>query len=152
MLWVSPPPYASSLSTQSAFTPNRDRKAAIPSGRKKGPEKSSSTQRNNLAAVAVDEARCQGAGRAASAMVSEGGGSPDGDCRPSPCGRHQYSAQLRPWRYERAARQHGACFEASYQRQNELTKQHTKQTAADYSQAENERRELSSLHTKHDVN
>eukprot|EP00965_Chrysotila_dentata_P194471 6176389-Pleurochrysis_carterae.AAC.1 len=43
------------------------------------------------------------------------------------CGRHQYGAPLRGWRYERAARQRGAClFEASYQRQNELTKQHTK--------------------------
>eukprot|EP00965_Chrysotila_dentata_P259960 6213740-Pleurochrysis_carterae.AAC.4 len=31
-----------------------------------------------------------------------------------------------------AARQRGACFEASHQRQNELTKQHTKQTAADH--------------------
>eukprot|EP00965_Chrysotila_dentata_P063440 2102887-Pleurochrysis_carterae.AAC.1 len=51
-----------------------------------------------------------------------------------------------------AARQRVACFEASYQRQNGLTKQHTKQTAADHSQAENESRELSSLHTKHDVN
>eukprot|EP00965_Chrysotila_dentata_P263469 6214837-Pleurochrysis_carterae.AAC.2 len=51
-----------------------------------------------------------------------------------------------------AARQSGACFEASYQRQNELTKQHTKQTAADDLQAEKEPRELSSLHTKHDVN
>eukprot|EP00965_Chrysotila_dentata_P251868 6210327-Pleurochrysis_carterae.AAC.2 len=30
-----------------------------------------------------------------------------------------------------AAHQHGAFFEASYQRQNELTKQHTKHTAAD---------------------
>eukprot|EP00965_Chrysotila_dentata_P048494 1608679-Pleurochrysis_carterae.AAC.2 len=30
-----------------------------------------------------------------------------------------------------AARQRGTCFEASYQRQNKLTKQHTKQTAAD---------------------
>eukprot|EP00965_Chrysotila_dentata_P115188 3807918-Pleurochrysis_carterae.AAC.2 len=30
-----------------------------------------------------------------------------------------------------AARQRCACFEASYQRQNELTKQSTKQTAAD---------------------
>eukprot|EP00965_Chrysotila_dentata_P057540 1908724-Pleurochrysis_carterae.AAC.1 len=36
-----------------------------------------------------------------------------------------------------------ACFEASYQRQNELTKQDTKQTAADHLQAENEARELS---------
>eukprot|EP00959_Pyramimonas_sp_CCMP1952_P282253 5899458-Pyramimonas_sp.AAC.2 len=57
------------------------------------------------------------------------------------CGRHQYGAPLRPWRYERAARQRGACFEASYQRQNELTKQHTKQTAAEHIQAENEPRE-----------
>eukprot|EP00965_Chrysotila_dentata_P173230 5718043-Pleurochrysis_carterae.AAC.2 len=30
-----------------------------------------------------------------------------------------------------AARQRSACFEASYRRQNELTKQYTKQTAAD---------------------
>eukprot|EP00965_Chrysotila_dentata_P254724 6211976-Pleurochrysis_carterae.AAC.2 len=37
-------------------------------------------------------------------------------------------------------------------RENELMKQHTKQTAADHSQAENEPRKLSSLHTKHDVN
>eukprot|EP00965_Chrysotila_dentata_P027335 908148-Pleurochrysis_carterae.AAC.1 len=44
------------------------------------------------------------------------------------CGIHQYGAQLRPWRYERFARQSGACFEALHQRQNELTKQHTKQT------------------------
>eukprot|EP00965_Chrysotila_dentata_P254961 6212048-Pleurochrysis_carterae.AAC.7 len=50
-----------------------------------------------------------------------------------------------------AARQRGACFEASYQRQNELTKQHTKQIAAEHLQAESELRELSSLHTKHDV-
>eukprot|EP00965_Chrysotila_dentata_P189049 6173106-Pleurochrysis_carterae.AAC.1 len=35
---------------------------------------------------------------------------------------------------------------------NELTKQLTKQTAADDLQAEKEQRELSSLHTKHDVN
>eukprot|EP00965_Chrysotila_dentata_P259844 6213702-Pleurochrysis_carterae.AAC.2 len=52
-----------------------------------------------------------------------------------------------------AARQRGACyFEASYQRQNELTIQHTKQTAADNLQAEKEPGELGSLHTKHDVN
>eukprot|EP00965_Chrysotila_dentata_P256737 6212647-Pleurochrysis_carterae.AAC.2 len=51
-----------------------------------------------------------------------------------------------------AARQRGACLEASYQRQNELTKQHTKLTAADDLQAEKKLRELSSLHTKHDVN
>eukprot|EP00965_Chrysotila_dentata_P061510 2036601-Pleurochrysis_carterae.AAC.1 len=51
-----------------------------------------------------------------------------------------------------AARKRGACFEASYQRQNELTKQHSRQIAADHLQAENERRDLSSLHTKHDVN
>eukprot|EP00965_Chrysotila_dentata_P255128 6212111-Pleurochrysis_carterae.AAC.1 len=49
-----------------------------------------------------------------------------------------------------AARQRGACFEALYQRQNGLTKQHTKQTAADDLQVENELRELSSLQTKHD--
>eukprot|EP00965_Chrysotila_dentata_P168344 5559289-Pleurochrysis_carterae.AAC.1 len=29
-----------------------------------------------------------------------------------PCGRHQYGVPLRSWRYERAARQRGACFEA----------------------------------------
>eukprot|EP00965_Chrysotila_dentata_P013711 454003-Pleurochrysis_carterae.AAC.2 len=46
-----------------------------------------------------------------------------------------------------AARQRCACFEASYQRQNELTKQHTKQTAANDLHAENEPRELSSLET-----
>eukprot|EP00965_Chrysotila_dentata_P104936 3465940-Pleurochrysis_carterae.AAC.2 len=46
-----------------------------------------------------------------------------------------------------AAHQGGACFEASYQRQNELTKQHAKQTAANDLQAEKELRELSSLHT-----
>eukprot|EP00965_Chrysotila_dentata_P219997 6191494-Pleurochrysis_carterae.AAC.1 len=51
-----------------------------------------------------------------------------------------------------AARQRGACFAASYQRQNELTKQHTKQIAADDLQAEKEPRELGGLHTKHDVN
>eukprot|EP00965_Chrysotila_dentata_P201333 6180511-Pleurochrysis_carterae.AAC.2 len=51
-----------------------------------------------------------------------------------------------------AARQRGACFKASYQRQNELTKQHTEQTAADDLQAEKEERDLSSLHTKHHVN
>eukprot|EP00965_Chrysotila_dentata_P260064 6213770-Pleurochrysis_carterae.AAC.1 len=51
-----------------------------------------------------------------------------------------------------AARQHGACFEALYQRQNEVTKQNEKETAADDLQAEKEPRELSSLHTKHDVN
>eukprot|EP00965_Chrysotila_dentata_P179864 5938681-Pleurochrysis_carterae.AAC.1 len=51
-----------------------------------------------------------------------------------------------------AAHQRGACFEASYQRKNELTKQHTKQTAADRLQAESEPRESSSLHTKHVVN
>eukprot|EP00965_Chrysotila_dentata_P111837 3698721-Pleurochrysis_carterae.AAC.1 len=28
------------------------------------------------------------------------------------CGRHQYGAALRPRRYEHAARQRGACFEA----------------------------------------
>eukprot|EP00965_Chrysotila_dentata_P241217 6204150-Pleurochrysis_carterae.AAC.6 len=28
------------------------------------------------------------------------------------CGRHQYDAPLRPWRYKRAACQRGACFEA----------------------------------------
>eukprot|EP00965_Chrysotila_dentata_P260671 6213995-Pleurochrysis_carterae.AAC.1 len=28
------------------------------------------------------------------------------------CGRHQYGAPLRPWRYERVARQRGAWFEA----------------------------------------
>eukprot|EP00965_Chrysotila_dentata_P066364 2197120-Pleurochrysis_carterae.AAC.1 len=67
-------------------------------------------------------------------------------------GRHQCGAPLRPWRYDRAARQRGARFEASYLRQNELTKQPTKQTAADHLQSENEPRELSSLHTKHDVN
>eukprot|EP00965_Chrysotila_dentata_P143987 4756042-Pleurochrysis_carterae.AAC.1 len=50
-----------------------------------------------------------------------------------------------------AARQRGACSEASYQRQN-LTKQHTKQTAADDLKAEKEAREWSSLSTKHDVN
>eukprot|EP00965_Chrysotila_dentata_P090377 2982133-Pleurochrysis_carterae.AAC.1 len=71
------------------------------------------------------------------------------------CRRHQYvqfGAPLQPWRYERAARQRGACFEASYQGQNELTKQHTKQTVADHLQAENEPKKMSSLHTKHDVN
>eukprot|EP00965_Chrysotila_dentata_P143158 4730147-Pleurochrysis_carterae.AAC.2 len=47
------------------------------------------------------------------------------------CERHQYGAPLRLWRYERSARQRGAWFEALYQRQNELTKQHTKQSAAD---------------------
>eukprot|EP00965_Chrysotila_dentata_P256666 6212621-Pleurochrysis_carterae.AAC.6 len=62
-----------------------------------------------------------------------------------------HGAPLRPWRYERAARQRGACFEALYQTQNILTKQHTKHTAADDLQAENEPKELSSLHTKHDV-
>eukprot|EP00965_Chrysotila_dentata_P222465 6192990-Pleurochrysis_carterae.AAC.1 len=51
-----------------------------------------------------------------------------------------------------AARQRGgACFEALYQRQNELTKEHTKQTVADYSHAKKEPGELSSLRTKHDV-
>eukprot|EP00965_Chrysotila_dentata_P001880 62008-Pleurochrysis_carterae.AAC.3 len=50
-----------------------------------------------------------------------------------------------------AARQRGAWFEASYQRQNELTKQYTKQTAADDLQAEKEPWELSSLHPKHHV-
>eukprot|EP00965_Chrysotila_dentata_P176726 5836661-Pleurochrysis_carterae.AAC.1 len=55
------------------------------------------------------------------------------------CGRHQYGAPLRPWRYEllrvsavRASR----LLEASYPRPNELTKQHTEQTAADDLQAE----------------
>eukprot|EP00965_Chrysotila_dentata_P255102 6212101-Pleurochrysis_carterae.AAC.2 len=72
--------------------------------------------------------------------------------KPLDCGRHQNGAPLRPWRYERAARQRGACFEASYQRQNGLTKQHTKQTAADDLRAENEDWELSSLHTKYVVN
>eukprot|EP00965_Chrysotila_dentata_P010177 330776-Pleurochrysis_carterae.AAC.3 len=38
------------------------------------------------------------------------------------------------------------------ERQNELTKQHTKQTAVDDTQAEKEPNELSSLHTKQDVN
>eukprot|EP00965_Chrysotila_dentata_P103499 3416320-Pleurochrysis_carterae.AAC.3 len=57
------------------------------------------------------------------------------------CGRHQDDAPLRPWRYERATHQRGACFEASYQRHNELTKQHTNTTAADHLQAENEPRE-----------
>eukprot|EP00965_Chrysotila_dentata_P090622 2991461-Pleurochrysis_carterae.AAC.1 len=65
--------------------------------------------------------------------------------------RQQYGAPLRPRRYERAARQRGACFEAAYQRHNELTKRHTKQTAAEHLQAEKEPRKLSSLHTKHDV-
>eukprot|EP00965_Chrysotila_dentata_P086695 2861689-Pleurochrysis_carterae.AAC.1 len=50
-----------------------------------------------------------------------------------------------------AARQRGACFEASYQGQNELPKKFTKQTAADDLQAENEPRELTSLHTNHDA-
>ena len=68
------------------------------------------------------------------------------------CWRHQYGAPLRSWRYERAARQRVACFEASYQRQNELTKQDTKQTAADHLQAENEPSESSSLHAEQDVN
>eukprot|EP00965_Chrysotila_dentata_P007226 234669-Pleurochrysis_carterae.AAC.3 len=36
-----------------------------------------------------------------------------------------------------AARQRGAFFEVSYQRQNELTKQHTKQTVVHDSHAEN---------------
>eukprot|EP00965_Chrysotila_dentata_P188401 6172712-Pleurochrysis_carterae.AAC.1 len=48
------------------------------------------------------------------------------------------------------ARQRGACFEALYQRLNGLTKQHTKQTAANVLQTEKELRELSSLHTKHE--
>eukprot|EP00965_Chrysotila_dentata_P007261 235649-Pleurochrysis_carterae.AAC.1 len=48
------------------------------------------------------------------------------------CGRYQYGALLRPWRNKRAAFQRGACFEASYQKQNELTKRHTKETAADH--------------------
>eukprot|EP00965_Chrysotila_dentata_P183403 6056435-Pleurochrysis_carterae.AAC.1 len=42
------------------------------------------------------------------------------------CGRLQYGEPLRPWRYECAARERGACFEASHQRRNELTKQHSK--------------------------
>eukprot|EP00965_Chrysotila_dentata_P132523 4382333-Pleurochrysis_carterae.AAC.1 len=45
-----------------------------------------------------------------------------------------------------AARQRGACFEASYQRQNEMAKQHsTKQTAADDFYAEKEPSKLNSL-------
>eukprot|EP00965_Chrysotila_dentata_P150600 4975266-Pleurochrysis_carterae.AAC.1 len=40
-----------------------------------------------------------------------------------------------------AAHQRGACFEASYQRQIKLTKQHTKQTAACDLQAEKEPKE-----------
>eukprot|EP00965_Chrysotila_dentata_P214151 6188055-Pleurochrysis_carterae.AAC.4 len=68
------------------------------------------------------------------------------------CGRHQYGALLRPWRYELTARQRCACFEALHQRQNELTKQHTKETAVDDLQVEKKSRELSSLHIKHDVN
>eukprot|EP00965_Chrysotila_dentata_P163191 5389663-Pleurochrysis_carterae.AAC.1 len=51
-----------------------------------------------------------------------------------------------------AVRQRNACFEALYQRQNKSTEQHTKQTVVDDTHAEKEPRELSSLHTKHDVN
>eukprot|EP00965_Chrysotila_dentata_P254191 6211793-Pleurochrysis_carterae.AAC.1 len=50
------------------------------------------------------------------------------------------------------AHQRGACFKASCERQNKLTKQHTKQTVADDSHAEKKLRNLSSLHIKHDVN
>eukprot|EP00965_Chrysotila_dentata_P134187 4437462-Pleurochrysis_carterae.AAC.1 len=46
-----------------------------------------------------------------------------------------------------AARQRGACFEASYQRQNKLTKQHTKQTAADHLQAESKPTEYQAVFT-----
>eukprot|EP00965_Chrysotila_dentata_P236239 6201207-Pleurochrysis_carterae.AAC.1 len=69
-------------------------------------------------------------------------------------GRHQQGAPLRQWRYKslRVSGQRVACFEASFQSQNELRKQHTKQTAVDDLKAEKEPRELSSLHTKYDVN
>eukprot|EP00965_Chrysotila_dentata_P216807 6189589-Pleurochrysis_carterae.AAC.1 len=45
------------------------------------------------------------------------------------------------------ARQRGACFKASYQRYNKLTKQHTKQTAAVDLQAKKKPRVFSSLHS-----
>eukprot|EP00965_Chrysotila_dentata_P200882 6180237-Pleurochrysis_carterae.AAC.1 len=52
-----------------------------------------------------------------------------------------------------AARQRGACLEASYQRQIKLTKRQNKQPSADDLQAEKEPSELSSLYTtRHDVN
>eukprot|EP00965_Chrysotila_dentata_P188883 6172997-Pleurochrysis_carterae.AAC.1 len=51
-----------------------------------------------------------------------------------------------------AAYPRGACYDASNQRQNELTKQHTKQTVADDSHTEKKPESFSSLHTKHDIN
>eukprot|EP00965_Chrysotila_dentata_P054376 1804064-Pleurochrysis_carterae.AAC.1 len=65
------------------------------------------------------------------------------------CGRHQYGAPLPTVVTLRvAARQRGACFEALYLRQNELSKYHTKQNDADDLQVEKEPRDLSSLYTK----
>eukprot|EP00965_Chrysotila_dentata_P231052 6198124-Pleurochrysis_carterae.AAC.2 len=42
-------------------------------------------------------------------------------------------------------------FGATYQKEKELTKQHTKQTMADGSHAEKKLGESRSLHTKHDT-
>eukprot|EP00965_Chrysotila_dentata_P026661 883905-Pleurochrysis_carterae.AAC.1 len=67
------------------------------------------------------------------------------------CGRQQYGATLRPWRVE-SLRVSAVRASRLRIRDRLLTRQHTKETAANDLQAENKLREISSLHTKDDVN
>eukprot|EP00965_Chrysotila_dentata_P145217 4796515-Pleurochrysis_carterae.AAC.3 len=55
--------------------------------------------------------------------------------RPRKCGCTPVLCTAKVVALRVAAPQRGACFEASYQRQNELTEEHTKPTVADDSNA-----------------
>eukprot|EP00965_Chrysotila_dentata_P226361 6195363-Pleurochrysis_carterae.AAC.4 len=72
MSWAPPPPSVAQLSTQSAVSPCRLRKAAMPSGRESGPENRMSTRDDD---EGLHRPRCGtrcGAERAASAAEGEG--------------------------------------------------------------------------------
>eukprot|EP00965_Chrysotila_dentata_P059294 1968222-Pleurochrysis_carterae.AAC.3 len=78
MSWALPPPSVVQLSTRSAVRPYRLRKAAMPSGREKGPENKMSTRDDDEGLHRPRGGTRCGAGRAASAAEAEGRARPGG--------------------------------------------------------------------------